>query len=461
MTPVDRREEVLVQSGEVIARRFVVVREEQADLPGVTRYQGRDTRLGGDVTIDIITSLAPSSVVRAAQRARVLRDKRLTRVLAAGMERDGKDRVAYVVTERPDGVRLDELLGKVAFAPLSAAAVVGAAASALRPASLRGEHHGMLRPRGVVVVSPGRVVVTGLGVDGELASQAGLGRGRSEKADAVALAKMYLAAVTCMDPDEVTAADLPEDLSEPARELSKRAIKGTGPHTLDEVIAALGSGDTTQLRVLVAEAPTLWWPRFAGGLAGEALEELPEASGAESLPVAEPDEAALETPEDAEDAPSPEDDETSPDVEPHPEATATDELPQVDEAATTTAERPKVRFGGGAVDDLDEFTDMVEDQNAVPAPAIMEALLAKLSSRFPQSQRLASLAEAAHKRALTPAPIRPSLFLVLLMLVVIVFAALSAWDQLQAPFELPGGEDSPHEDYPQFTFGPDAPSPTE
>lgn len=443
-----------MQSGEVIARRFVVVREEQADLPGVTRYQGRDTRLGRDVTIDIVTSLAPSSVVRAAHRARVLRDKRLARVLAAGVERNGDDRLAYVVTERPDGVRLDELLGKVAFAPASAAAVVGAAASALRPASLHGEHHGMLRSRSVVVVAPGRVVVTGLGIDGELASQAGLGRGRSEKADAVALAKMYLAAVTCMDPDQVTAADLPEDLSEAARALSKRAIKGTGPHTLDEVIAALGGGDAAQLRVLVAEAPTLWWPRFAGGLAGDAVEETPDAQGDDVLPV--PDaggEAGDAVAEDAEDA-------TASPSDASPDAT-TDELPQVDEAATTTAERPKVRFGGGAVDDLDEFTDMVEDQNAVPAPAVMEALLAKLSTRFPQSRRLASLAEAAHKRAQAPAPIRPGLFLVLLMLVVIVFAALSAWDQLQTPFELPGSEDSPHEDYPQFTFGPDAPSPTE
>ncbi len=466
MTQVNRLEEVRVQSGEVIAHRFEVVREEQADLPGVTRFQGRDTRLGGPVTIDVITSLAPSSVVRAAHRARVLRDKRLARVLAAGVERSGSERLAYVVTERPDGVRLDELLGKVAFAPRSAAAVIGAAASALRTASLHGEHHGLLRARNVVVVAPGRVVVTGLGLDGELASQAGLGRGRSEKADSVALAKLYVTAVTCMDADQVTALDLPHDLPEPARELSKRVIKGTGPHTLDEVIGAFGSGDAGQLRALVTEAPTLWWPRAAGGLAGDVVDQVPAAASdhgttpGDALGEVSGEAAGIVAASEAEAEPVQAVQEASVEEAPVPADATTDEIPQVAEQATTTAERPRVRFGG-AVDDLDEFTDMVDDQNVVPAPAVMEALLARLSTHFPQSRRLAALAEAARKRAQAPAPIRPALFLVLLMLVVMAFAVLSAWDQLQTPFELPGSHEVPREDYPQFTFGPDSPSPTE
>lgn len=478
MTLAINDSEVTVRAGDTIARRFVVVSSDDADVPGVDRFLGRDTRLGTDVTINIVTSLAPTSVVRAAQRARVLRDPRLVRVLAAGVEGSGKNRLAYVVTERPHGVRLDELLGRVALTPASAGAVIGEAASALVSAGLAGEHHGMLRDRSIVVTARGRVVVAGLGIDGELAGQAGLGKGRREKADALALTRLYLAAVTAMDADAVTRDDLPDDLPRAARDLCVTYIKGSGPHTLASVATALGTGRTPLLRALVEEAPRLWWPRSAGGLVPDSDEvevgaEFVDAEGV-AAPLADAadaslgadalDDTALDTPDlDAtaldETALDETDlDETALDAD----AVATGELPVVPETpeAPAAPERPRTRFGG-AVDDLDEFHDIVADQNAQPRQAVLEAILERLHGRFPGSVPLANAARAAHRRAQAPAPFRPAPLLVSLMVLAIFVATVMAISRIQQPLEPPGGADQPHV-YPEYTFGIDAtPSPSD
>ncbi|PKQ14462.1 MAG: hypothetical protein CVT68_11750, partial [Actinobacteria bacterium HGW-Actinobacteria-8] len=250
----------MVQAGDMIARRFRLVRTEEYDIPGATRFVAYDTRLDQDVTVDIVSSLAPTAVVRAAHRARVVRDRRLTRILAANSERRDGGRVTYVVSERPAGVRLDELLGEVAFVPATAAAIVGEAAAVLGVPLRSGEHHGMLRPQSLTVTPRGRVTLSGLGFEGELGSQAHLIRGRTERADAIALVRLFVTAVTAMDADAVTADDLPEDLTEAARDLCEALLRGSGPLTLAQITAALGTGDTSALRTLVEEAPTLWWP---------------------------------------------------------------------------------------------------------------------------------------------------------------------------------------------------------
>ena len=120
-----------MQLGSSVARRFVLEREEEYDLPGVTRFVARDSRLDREVIVDIVTAKAPSAVIGAAGRARVLRDKRLARVLAAGRQREGDERIDYVVSERPSGVRLADLLGTVVFEPHTAAALIGEAAAGI------------------------------------------------------------------------------------------------------------------------------------------------------------------------------------------------------------------------------------------------------------------------------------------------------------------------------------------
>src|SRR5660397_255252 len=88
---------VIVQPGDMIARRFRLVRTEEYDIPGATRFVAYDTRLDQNVTVDIVSSLAPTAVVRAARRAQVVRDRRLTRILAANSERRDGERLTYVV----------------------------------------------------------------------------------------------------------------------------------------------------------------------------------------------------------------------------------------------------------------------------------------------------------------------------------------------------------------------------
>ncbi|WP_291377686.1 hypothetical protein, partial [Demequina sp.] len=323
----------MVQAGDTIGRRFRLVRDEEYDIPGASVFVARDLRLNQDVTVHVVSSLAPSSVIRAAHRAQVVRDRRLTRVLAAGTETRDGDRLNYVVSERPAGVRLDALLGQVAFLPETAAAIVGEAAATLSVPLRTGVHHGMMRAQAITITPRGRVIISGLGIEGELGSQAALGRGRSERVDAVALARMFVAAVTGMDADDVTAPDLPDDLTKPARELCEALLKGSGPLTLAHITDALGTGSTFALRAMAVEAPTLWWPP-----APEIIEQVDEGLAGETVAEEAASEEAEQEAEDAAD-----------DV-----GSAIALVEPVDPAST----RLRTRFGG-AVDDIDEFHDIV------------------------------------------------------------------------------------------------------
>ena len=439
-----------MQAGDTIARRFGLVRADDVDLPGLDRYLATDTRLGMDVTVDIITSGAPSAVIRTAQQARMLRDKRLSRVLSAGIERRGNDRIFYAATERPRGVRLDELLGKIAFAPDSAAAVIGEAAAALSAVVATGMHHGLMTASMITVTDRGRVMVSGLGIDGVIGAQAGRVKVSNERTDAVALAKIFLAAITAMDPEDVTTADIPEDVPQAARDLCHAVLKGSGPTSLADVTAALGTGGTHILKSLAAEAPALWWPRAPVALAPLS----PAGPGAEVSigGVTAPVEDDLGTEVgDAELI----------DGEVVDGELVNGEMVTVDlddgvidgDVIDIAAARPRTRFGG-AVDDLDEFHDIVAAQNTGAQQSIAEAVLERLHQRFPASAPLASAASAAHRRAQAPAPLNVGPLLVSLLLVAVFVAAIVGASLLTKPY-VPDfdGHNNPPQTYPAYTIG--------
>ncbi len=460
-----------MQAGETIARRYVLARADEEYLPGLVRYVARDTRLDVDVTVDIVTCRAPSAVIRAAQQARVLRDKRLNRVLSAGIERRGNERTFYVVTERPSGVRLDELLGNIAFAPASAAASIGEAAAALATVASTGVHHGLVRAESITITEQGRVMVSGLGIDGVIAAQSGRAKVRNERTDAVALANLYLAAITAMDPAEVTEADIPTDVPLDARNLCHALIKGAGPTSLADVTAALGTGDSRILKALVAEAPSLWWPRSpvipAPSPQGD-VEEGPAHDRVEGEP-------------DLEDAGVGDDDivDAGP-VDAGPVDTALvddelvdNELVNADLVAAKAAgsdvidadivdlvlERPRTRFGR-AVDDLDEFHDIVAAQNVGTQRSVAEALLERLSQRFPRSTALANAATVARRRAQAAAPLNVGPLLLAVLLVGLFVSAVIGASLITRPY-VPtfDGHDNPPQTYPPFTLGPTLPPP--
>lgn len=421
-----------MQIGASVARRFVLERQDEYDLPGVERYVALDTRLNRLVNVDLITATAPSAVIAAAGRARVLRDKRLARIVAVGRERDEatKKSVPYVITERPAGVHVQDLLGAVQFVPITAAALVGEAAAGLQAAALAGEHHGQIRPRALTVTESGRVIVSGFGIDGELKAQAGATRGRDQKSDARALAKIYLTALTGLDADQVTVEDLPDDVPAAGRKLATAAIKGSGPKSLAEIIAALGTGNTAVLRVMAAEAPSLWWP------APPLLEAPAEVDLVGNEAVAFPEVVA-----------DPADD-TEPQFVVTESPTSTDEIPIA---------RPKTRFGG-AVDDIAEFHDIVAEQNTHDKPAVLEVLFNRLEKRFPASAPLARVAQAVRTRAHTQAPINAAPLLIGLSLTVVFVVTIVAISTMGKTY-LPDERiyQNPQNTYPVFTFGPDAP----
>jgi hypothetical protein len=429
---------VMVQAGDMIARRFRLLHSEEYDIPGTTRFIAHDTRLDQEVVVDIVSSLAPTAVVRAAHGSRVVRDRRLTRVLAARSERRGGDRLTYVVSERPTGVRLDELLGQVAFLPATAAAIVGEAAAILGVPLGSGTHHGMIRARSLTVTPRGRVMLSGLGVEGELASQAHLIRGRTERADAIALARIFVTAVTALDADAVTAEDLPDDLTEPARDLCEALLRGSGPLTLAQITEALGAGETDALRALVAEAPTLWWSlppvvEAPVDLVEAPVEDDAAATEIEALPgdVAEAD---VETDDETDDEASGEDG-------------------GAEEPVEQSSTRLRTRFGG-AVDDIDEFHDIIAAQNVDPAPSVLEAILERLHKRFPQSAPLSDFAAAAHRRAQTVAPFNIGPLLVALLIVALFVAAVIGAAMITQPIDSPlDGYNNPSQTYPEYTFG--------
>jgi len=457
-----------VQAGDTIGRRFLLVRGDDDDLPGLARYLAKDTRLNKDVTVDIVTSRAPSAVIRAAQRARVLRDKRLSRVLAAGIERVGNERTFYVATERPHGVRLDELLGKIAFAPASAAAVIGEAAAALEAVVGTGTHHGLVRAAAITVTDKGRVMLSGLGVDGVIAAQAGRIKVTNERADAIALANLYLAAITAMDPAKVTIADVPADVTPAARGLCHALIKGAGPTSLSDVTAALGMGDSLVLRALVAEAPSLWWPRSPAVTPPElrdAADEIrvDEAFGLQG-PAAEPVGVRVDV--------------DPADFDPADVDTADINAELVDaelvsgdlvtagaydndvidgDIVDLAAARPRTRFGG-AVDDLDEFHDIVAAQNVGTQQSVAEAILDRLHQRFPASAALGRVATVAQRRAHAAAPLNVGPLLLALLLVSVFVAAIIGTSLLTKPY-VPDfdGHNNPPQTYPEYTFGSTAP----
>ncbi len=461
-----------MQAGDTIGRRFLLVRADDEDLPGLVRYLARDTRLGEDVTVDIVTSRAPSAVIRSAQQARMLRDKRLSRVLAAGIERRGIERTFYVATERPQGVRLDELLGKIAFTPASAAAVVGEAAAALAAVVGKGTHHGMVRAEAITVTDKGRVMLSGLGVDGVIAAQAGRVKVTNERTDAVALAKIYVAAITAMDPAEVTTADIPADVPREARHLCHALIKGAGPRSLADVTTALGTGDSLVLKALVAEAPSLWWPRSAGGADSDGA----DSDGADSVAArALPDEVG-EAP--AIDGPAVVDDDVFGDDAFVDDDVFGDDVVEGElvngelvtagpidgdvidgEVIEPAPARPRTRFGG-AVDDLDEFHDIVAAQNIGTQQSVAEALLERLHQRFPGSAPLAKAATAARRRAHASAPLKVGPLLLVLLLVTIFVVTVVGASLLTRPY-VPDFDrhNNPPQTYPEYTFGSTPPAP--
>lgn len=187
--------------GALVAGRYRLEHPDRSDLPGVEVWSGHDQILERPVRVSLLLEGRVAQAQDAARRAALVSDPRLLRVLDVG-DHEG---VAYVVAEPPRG---RDLLTLTSHGPLpadQARAIVGEAAVALEVARRRGVHHLALRPTCLHVTDDGAVLVSGLGMDGELAG-IGLGDARSTtRADTVGLVGLLYLALTGRWPTPVGA----------------------------------------------------------------------------------------------------------------------------------------------------------------------------------------------------------------------------------------------------------------
>jgi len=422
-----------VLTGEALDGRFEALDAADYDLPGVDRRVGRDTRLNAAVMIDTITSVAPTAVRRAALRAMSIRDPRLGRVVAVT---GGPSTGATVIVSEPlPGVSLRDVLSRRRLDEARARAVVGEAARALSVASAAGVHHGWVRPACVSVDARGRVMVTGVGTDGELALQAGIRRGKGEPADATALSRIFLACVTGKDADTATTADIPPSVSAATRALCLEVLEGKTIESLAKLLDKIGPFDTRVLRGLPAAVDSLplsltaakdaehkrksdrleaarkalKGPRVTGGvvIAAETLSKAEAAAVTGSLPLVVHAPAAPEEPELLED-----------------------------------------------LHDMLTFEAMVEEQEAGRKPTNAELFYERLHARWPDSRRVTSRLERAHHRAINGGPINATPIVMTLLvtgLIVVAIVAISLLSNGVRPTDDPGTGLS---NYPSYTYAP-------
>jgi hypothetical protein len=155
-----------VEPGSVLVERYRLGQPTTTDLAAATAWEAHDLILDREVRVTLVTGHYASDALDAARRAALVTDPRLVRVLDAGSDADGHK---YVVTEPHTGTTLTEVVSSGLVDEQQARAIVGEAASALGVAHARGVHHTALRPE-AVRIDGHRVRVTGLGIDGGLAS---------------------------------------------------------------------------------------------------------------------------------------------------------------------------------------------------------------------------------------------------------------------------------------------------
>lgn len=426
-----------VATGDLLDGRFAPLEQGEYDLPGVERALGRDTRLDTPVVIDTITCVAPASVRRAALRAMSVRDPRLTRVVS--VQGGPTNKPTIIISEPLHGVRLDAVLARRRLDEAKAKAVVGEVARALTAASAAGVHHGWVRPACIAIDARGRVTIAGLGTDSELALQAGVRRGKGEKADATALSRVFLACITGRDPDETTAADLPPKLSDGARSLCEKAIAGKDVATHAALLDHLGQFDTRALRGLPSHVDSL-------PLSLVAAKEAEKRRKKERLEAAR---RALTGPKVTAGITIAR--ETLVKAEVEAEA-VTGGIPHVVQDARAVEEEPLEDLH-----DLLTFEEMVEEQTARAKPTVSELLYERLHERWPQSQAITKRLERAHDRAINGGPINATPILMTLLVIgigIVVFLAVSA---LTAGISGKPAPEDPFKHYPDYTYGPLAP----
>ncbi|WP_460705434.1 protein kinase family protein [Myceligenerans halotolerans] len=151
--------------GDVLVDRYRLGSELRTDLAAAVAWEAHDQVLGRQVRLHLVSGPWAADALDSARRAALVAEPRISRVLDVGTAVVG----SYVVTEPYPGQTLTEIVSRGLVDEQQARAIAGEVASALAVASARGVHHTVLRPE-AIRIEHDRVVVTGLGLDGGLAS---------------------------------------------------------------------------------------------------------------------------------------------------------------------------------------------------------------------------------------------------------------------------------------------------
>lgn len=191
-----------VEPGIVLVERYRLSQQVSTDLAAATAWEAHDLILDREVRVTLVTGPYSGDALDSARRAALVTDPRLVRVLDAGSDADGRK---YVVTEPHTGSTLTEIVSSGLVDEQQARAIVGEAAAALGVAHARGVHHTALRPE-AVRVDGHQVRITGLGLDGGLASGATLNV-QPAQLDAQGLVALLYYAMTARWPGQDLEAD--------------------------------------------------------------------------------------------------------------------------------------------------------------------------------------------------------------------------------------------------------------
>ncbi|MBE1877521.1 protein kinase family protein [Myceligenerans pegani] len=174
--------------GDVLVDRYRLGSELRTDLAAAVAWEAHDQVLDRRVRLTLVSGPWAADALDSARRAALVTEPRINRVLDAGTADIG----SYVVTEPYPGETLTDVVSQGLVDEQQARAIAGEVASALAAASARGVHHTVLRPE-AIRVDRDRVVVTGLGLDGGLASGETLNQAPAAVDAQGALALIYYA----------------------------------------------------------------------------------------------------------------------------------------------------------------------------------------------------------------------------------------------------------------------------
>jgi hypothetical protein len=169
-------------------------------------------------------------VIAAARAASRVTDHRLARVYDANDDACG----AYIVTEWPRGVHLDDLLAAGQLDVAAALVIAAEAASALAAAHDAGIAHQCLTPRALAWAPDAGLKITGLGVDAALAGAPLAASGATALADTRALARLLYAALTGYWPGTSGPA-LPAAPMHDGQPYRPRQVRAGVPASVDEI----------------------------------------------------------------------------------------------------------------------------------------------------------------------------------------------------------------------------------